>query len=140
MNTILDVINIVVAGIAAIALLIGAIGVSNTMFTSVLERRKEIGVMKALGALNKDILFLFLIESGLLGLIGGVFGVVCGIGLAYGAASFANFALGTSLLHASLSPSLIVATVIFAILLGLLAGSIPAWQSSRLHPVEALRG
>jgi putative ABC transport system permease protein len=139
-NTILTAINIVVAGIAAIALLIGSIGVSNTMFTSILERKKEIGTMKAVGAKNSDILALFLIESGLLGLIGGVIGVILGISFAYGTAAGANAALGTSLLQASFSLPLIAAAVLFTFFLGIIAGLIPAWQASRLHPVEALRG
>ncbi|MEK6825632.1 MAG: ABC transporter permease [Nanoarchaeota archaeon] len=139
-NTILTAINIVVAGIAAIALLIGSIGVSNTMFTSILERKKEIGTMKAVGAKNSDILTLFLIESGLLGLIGGVIGVALGVGLAFGAATGANLVLGTTLLQASFSLPLIGSAVLFTFLLGVVAGMIPAWQASRLHPVEALRG
>ncbi|MBM3233005.1 ABC transporter permease [Candidatus Pacearchaeota archaeon] len=138
-NTILTVINIVVAGIAAIALLIGSIGVSNTMFTSVLERKKEIGTMKAVGAKNSDILFIFLIESGMLGFIGGSIGVVMGIGFAYAAAAGANSALGTNLLQASFSLPLIGGAVLFTFLLGIIAGSIPAWKASRMHPVEALR-
>ncbi len=138
-TTILKVINLVISGIAAIALLIGAIGVSNTMFTAVIERRKEIGVMKAVGAHNKDILLLFLIESALLGLIGGVLGILIGIALAYTAAYAANLALGTTLLQASFSLPLMLAAVIFTFLLGLLAGMIPAWQASRLPPTEALR-
>lgn len=138
-TTILNVVNIVVAGIAAIALLIGAIGVSNTMFTSVLERRKEIGTMKALGARNRDVLTLFLMESGLLGFIGGAVGVILGVGLAHGAAYAANLAFDTALLRASFSPLLMLAAVLFTFLLGMVAGTIPAWQAARLHPVEALR-
>src|SRR3989338_767938 len=65
-NLVLDIINIIVTGIAAISLLVGGIGVANSMFTSVLERKKEIGVMKAVGAKNSDILWIFLIESGLI--------------------------------------------------------------------------
>ncbi len=139
-TTILNVINLVVSGIATIALLIGAIGVSNTMFTAVIERRKEIGVMKAVGARNRDVLSLFLIESGLLGLIGGILGVSLGIALAYFAAYAANISLGTTLLQASFSLPLMFTAVIFTFLLGLLAGMIPAWQASRLPPTEALRG
>lgn len=138
-TTILDAVNIVVSGIAAIALLIGAIGVSNTMFTSVLERRKEIGVMKAVGARNKDILSLFILESGLLGLLGGVLGALVGVAIALGSASAANAALGTTLLRASFSFQLIAGAVLFTFLLGIIAGLIPAWQASRLPPVEALR-
>ena len=139
-NTILNVINIVVAGIASIALLIGAIGVSNTMFTAVIERRRDIGVMKAVGARNADVLSLFIIESGLLSLLGGLLGVLLGMALAYSIASAANLALGTTLLRASFSISLMFAAVIFAFLLGIIAGTVPAWQASRLHPIEALRG
>lgn len=138
-GTILTIINIVVAGIAAIALLIGAIGVSNTMFTSVIERRKEIGVMKAVGARNRDILTLFVIESGLLGLLGGIIGTLLGIGFAVGAAAGANAALGTSLLQASFSLPLIGTAVLFTFFLGIIAGLIPAWQAGRLPPTEALR-
>ncbi len=139
-NNILTIINIVVTGIAAIALLIGSIGVSNTMFTSILERKKEIGTMKAVGAKNKDILVLFLIESGLLGLVGGIIGVILGIIFAYAAAIMANYALGTILLQASFSLPIIFGAVLFTSFLGIIAGMIPAWQASRLHPVEALRG
>ena len=138
-GTILTIINIVVAGIAAIALLIGAIGVSNTMFTSVVERRREIGVMKAVGARNKDILTLFLIESGLLGLIGGILGVLLGVVFAYVASAAANFALGATLLQASFSLPLMISAVLFTFFLGIIAGTIPALQASRMAPTEALR-
>src|SRR3989344_4779914 len=70
-QTILNIINIVVAGIAAISLLIGTVGVANTMFTSVVERTKQIGIMKSVGAKNQAILIIFIIEAALLGLIGG---------------------------------------------------------------------
>ena len=69
--------------IAAISLLVGGLGIASTMFTSVVERTKEIGIMKSIGARNKDILYLFLIEAGLLGLVGGIFGALIGMGLAF---------------------------------------------------------
>ena len=65
--------------IAAISLLVGGIGIANTMFTSVLEKTKEIGIMKAIGAKNRDILLIFLLNSGMIGLVGGVGGVILGI-------------------------------------------------------------
>src|SRR3989344_7770763 len=77
-NSIINIINIIVAGIAAISLLVGGIGITNAMYTSVLERTKEIGTMKAIGAKNKDILLVFLIESGMIGLVGGAIGVLLG--------------------------------------------------------------
>ena len=74
-NTILNIINIIVVGIAMISLFVGGVGIANTMYTSILERTKEIGVMKAVGAKNSDILWIFLIESGLLGLVALVLGL-----------------------------------------------------------------
>ncbi len=79
-NSALGTIQIALAGIAAISLLVGGIGVMNTMYTAVLERTREIGVMKAVGAKNGQILGLFLTESGLLGLVGGTSGTLVGVG------------------------------------------------------------
>ncbi len=138
-NTILDIINLVVAGIAGIALLIGGIGIANTMYTSVLERTKSIGVMKAIGARNSDILFIFFIESAFLGLMGGIVGAVIGLGIALGISSIASNFLGGVDLGVTLSFPLLLGAISFSFLVGMLAGIIPALQASRLNPVEALR-
>ncbi|MEK6819475.1 MAG: ABC transporter permease [Nanoarchaeota archaeon] len=138
-NTILNVINIVVVGIAIISLFIGGIGIANTMFTSVLERRKEIGVMKAIGAKNKDILSIFVTESALLGLVGGVIGAIIGLLLALGVSSIANAAFNDEILKVSISWPLLFASISFSLVIGVLSGIIPAYQASRLNPVEALR-
>ena len=76
LSNILGAIKIVLSGLAAISLVVGGIGIMNSMFTSVLERTRQIGIMKAIGATKKDILSLFLIESGLIGLGGGLIGVI----------------------------------------------------------------
>ncbi len=138
-NTTLNIINLVVSGIAAIALLIGGIGIANTMYTSVLERTREIGVMKAIGAQNKDILAIFLIESALLGLVGGIIGAAIGLGLAFVASSAASSALGGIDLKVTLSIPLLLTAISFSLLIGILSGIIPAFQASKLNPVEALR-
>lgn len=138
-NTIINVINIVVTGIALIALLVGGIGIANTMFTSVLERTKQIGVMKAIGAKNSDILSIFLIESALLGLIGGLVGAFIGLTLAIGVSQIANAALGNEIFSVSVSFPLLLGAVSFALLIGILSGIVPALQASKLNPVEALR-
>ena len=138
-STILNIINLIVAGIAAISLLIGSIGITNTMYTSVLERTKEIGVMKAIGAQNKDILFVFMIESGLLGLVGGIVGALAGLGLAFTASIGANSALGTDLFQVSPSIPLLFGAIAFSFIVGILAGIVPALQASNMNPVEALR-
>ncbi len=138
-NNILEIINLVVAGIAAISLLVGGIGIANTMFTSVLERRREIGVMKAVGAQNKDILTIFLIESGLLGLIGGIVGAVIGLILAFSVSKAASSFLGGIDLNVIISYPLLLASLAFSLTIGVLSGIIPAYQASKLNPVEALR-
>jgi len=138
-NTILNVINIVVTGIASISLIIGGIGIANTMYTSVLERNKEIGTMKAIGARNKDILFIFLIESALLGLVGGIIGAGLGLGLAFLISIGASAALGSNILQVSISYLLLLGAIGFSALIGMLAGTLPAIQASKLNPSEALR-
>jgi putative ABC transport system permease protein len=138
-NTILNIINLIVGGIAAISLLIGGIGIANTMYTSVLERTKEIGTMKAVGAKNSDILYIFIIESGLLGLIGGIMGAGLGIFLAFGVSGIANAAFGSQILSVQISYLLIFGSIAFALAIGLASGLIPAFQASKLKPVEALR-
>jgi len=138
-STILGIINVIVTGIAAISLLIGGIGIANTMFTSVLERTKQIGVMKAIGAKNKDILYIFLIESALLGLVGGIIGAILGLALAFGVSSAASSALGGLSLEVQFSLPLILIAIGFSLVIGILSGIIPAYQASRLNPVEALR-
>ncbi len=139
-NTILDSINIVVVGIAMISLIVGGVGIANTMYTSVLERRKEIGTMKAIGARNSNILSIFLIESGLLGLVGGIVGASLGALFALGVGSVANNALGTSIIQVDVSFSLIISAISFSFLLGILFGAIPSYQASKLPPTQALRG
>jgi putative ABC transport system permease protein len=138
-NTILIGINAVIAGIAAISLIVGGVGVANTMYTSVIERTKEIGTMKALGAHNRDILKVFLIESALLGLVGGIGGALIGLALAFAVSGIASQALGGITLAVTLSYPLIGAAILFAFILGICAGTIPALQASRLNTVEALR-
>ncbi len=137
-STILTVINLVITGIAAISLLIGGIGIANTMFASVLERIKEIGIMKSVGARNRDVLSIFVMESALLGLAGGVIGAAIGLGLAFLVSGIASSSLGISLMI-TLSWPLIIGAIIFSLALGLLFGFLPALQASRLSPVEALR-
>ena len=138
-GTILNIITSFLLGVAAISLLVGGIGIANTMYTSVLERTKEIGTMKAVGAKNKDILFIFLIESGLIGLIGGLVGAVLGLSLAFAIAAIANNSFGTTLFNVQPSYPLLLASIIFAAGLGVLTGLLPAFQASRLKPAEALR-
>jgi len=138
-ETVLNIITAFLIGVAAISLLVGAIGIANTMYTSVIERTKEIGVMKAVGAQNKDILMIFLIESGLLGLVGGAIGVLLGILASKTIAYIAFTIYGTTLLRAVVPVWLILGCLAFAFVIGALSGTIPAYQASRIKPVDALR-
>jgi len=110
----------------------------NTMYTAVLERTKEIGVMKSLGAKNSDIVFIFIFESGLLGSIGGILGVIFGYIIASLGGQAAASA-GFSLLKPIFPPVLIIGCILFAFLVGAGAGLLPARQASQLKPVDALR-
>ena len=137
--SIFGIVQAIVVGIAAISLLVGGIGIMNTMYTSVIERTNEIGVMKAIGAKNSDVLLIFLIESGLLGLIGGLVGVIIGLGLSKLAEIAVTAALKSDLLKASTSPELIIGSLVFSFLVGGISGVLPAIQASKLKPVDALR-
>ncbi len=138
-NTILNIINLIVIGIAMISLFVGGVGIANTMYTSILERTKEIGVMKAIGAKNFDILWIFLIESGLLGLVGGIVGALVGLGGAFGVAQIANNALGEDLFRIRLNYMLLGGSILFSFIVGIISGTLPAFQASKLKVVEALR-
>lgn len=135
---VLTVVQIVLIGIAAISLLVGGVNIANTMYTSVLERTNEIGIMKAIGARNSDIFLLFLIESGILGVVGGVAGIAAGIGLsrlvAYAAAS-----AGWSFIQTLFPWYLTFGALLFSFGIGAIAGTLPARQASKLKPVDALR-
>ncbi len=138
-STIFAVIQAVFVGIAAISLVVGGIGIMNTMYTSVLERTKEIGTLKAVGAKNSDILTIFLFESGLLGLVGGIIGIILGSIIGKTVEYIATNALGTNYLQAIISPALIIGSLAFSFIIGALSGVLPAMQAAKMRPAEALR-
>jgi len=138
-NSVLLIVQVVIVGIAAISLVIGGIGIMNTMYTAVVERTQEIGIMKAIGAKNSDVLIIFLIESVMLGLIGGAIGIALGMGFSKLVEVIATAALGTALIQAYFPLYLIVGSLAFSFGVGTAAGVFPAMQASRLPPVEALR-
>jgi len=138
LSTILGIVEIVLVGIAAISLLVGGIGIMNAMYTSVLERTREIGVMKAIGATNPTIMMIFLVESGMIGLLGGIIGALIGTLFAL---SFGGIAsqMGFSLLSIKVEWKLIIFVLAFAFFVGVLSGTLPAIRASKLQPAEALR-
>lgn len=134
---ILSVVSIVIVGIASISLLVGGIGILNSMYTSVLERRKEIGILKAIGARREDILKIFLLESGIIGLIGGIIGTIGGFLIAFLVNLIGNYAGVT--ISISFGLDIILIALGFSFFLGLLAGFLPAYQASKQEAIESLR-
>ena len=137
MGNILSVVRIVLVSIAAISLVVGAVGIMNSMYTNVLERTKEVGVMKAVGASNRVIRLFFLVEAGFIGLVGGVFGVLFGFGLAKFVGYLAAVG-GFKMLVITFDPWLMLFGLVFAFIVGLVAGYLPAKQASELKIVDAL--
>ncbi len=125
--------------IAAVSLLVGAVGIANTMFTSVLEKTKEIGTMKAIGAKNRDILMIFLFNSAMVGLVGGILGVILGafVSTLFPLLGMTMMGGGDSGLY--LAPDLMAFGLILAIVIGVISGVVPAYRASKLRPVDALR-
>ncbi|MBI4140241.1 ABC transporter permease [Candidatus Woesearchaeota archaeon] len=138
-NKVLNIIQAVFAGIAAISLLVGGIGIMNTMYTAVLERTKDIGIMKAIGARNKDIFMLFFIESGLLGLSGGIIGITTGILISKTVETAANTVFGEGTISSAFPLYLILGSIAFSFIAGTISGAMPARRASKLKPVDALR-
>jgi putative ABC transport system permease protein len=137
---ILSLVELVFMALGLISLLVGAVGIMNSTYTSVLERTKQIGVMKAIGASNEHILSLFLIESGLIGLSGGIIGIIIGIALSFMIGVVASqLGLGGLFSFASLDYFGFLAVLAFTFVVGIISGILPARQAARLDPAEALR-
>ncbi len=136
-TSITGILTIFLGGIAAISLLVGGIGIMNIMLVSVAERTREIGLRKAVGARNRDILLQFLVESSFLSLMGGLIGILLGwlISLIIGQIAAAS---GTAL-NPAVSLNAVLLATLFSAAVGLFFGIYPARRAARLEPVEALR-
>jgi putative ABC transport system permease protein len=147
-NSFFLILQVIFGGVGAIALLVAAIGIANTMAMAILERTKEIGLMKAVGATNRDVLSIFLGEAAGIGFIGGLGGIILGwaagqiinvLALAYLAGQAAQQG-GPPPTTAVFTPLwLPIFTLIFATLIGLLSGLYPALRAATMIPVNALK-
>lgn len=137
---IIGVVEFVLFIIALVSLVVGAIGIMNTMYTSVLERTRHIGIMKAVGASRDSILSLFLIESGVIGLVGGILGIAFGILVAYGIGALAEgFGVSGLFSFAALDFYELFVVLVITFITGVLAGYFPARTAAQMEPAEALR-
>ena len=130
--------QVLLGGVAAISLIVAGIGIVNTMTISVMERTREIGILKAVGAKNRDVLLIFLSEAFITGLLGGVLGVLTGIFLGQAISSIAQLSFGI-VLSPYITPTICVTVILFSAVTGVLSGLYPAWRAANLNPVEALR-
>ncbi len=152
MNQVFVIMQAILGGVGAIALLVAAIGIANTMTMAIFERTKEIGIMKALGATNNDVLRIFLTEAGAIGLLGGLVGTASGWGLGkvidfivrqYAQSQQAGQGGGAAdqpVMHYVISPLWLLAFALgFATLIGLISGAYPALRAASMKPLKALR-
>ncbi|MCP4361961.1 MAG: ATP-binding cassette domain-containing protein [Chloroflexi bacterium] len=143
-NQVLSLLQALLGSVGALALLVAALGVANTMMMAIYERTREIGVLKALGASRREIRLLFMVEAGLIGLIGGIVGLILGAGLGRLVDYIAHRYLinegvtGVGLLSI-IPPWLALGALAFAALVGIVAGLYPAARAAKLDPVTALR-
>jgi putative ABC transport system permease protein len=142
MNQVFVILEIALVGIGAIALIVAALGIINTMLMSIMERTREIGIMKVIGASNADVTKIFLMEALTIGALGGVGGVVLGFAASY----IIDVVAGTYFLEEGTTQSLVVMPVwlvgfaiVFAMVIGLVSGVYPAGKAAELSPVDALR-
>src|SRR3989344_1789614 len=130
-NEVIGLLTLFLGAIAGISLVVGGLAIASAMFTSVIERTKEIGILKSVGATNGDIMKLFVIEAGAIGGIGGAVGAALGVGIVYLVSLFG--------LPAAINPLIALFGFFFAIAVGLASGYIPAKSAAKLSPVDALR-
>jgi len=141
-QSIMGILQTVLIAIASIALVVASIGIMNTMLTSVMERTREIGIMKAIGATNKDIMSIFIIEGLLLSLVGGVSGIILGIFGSQGVAVLLSN-MGPGMGGAPLEPVITFTAITLGLsvsmIVGILSSLYPAWKAARMSPIEAVR-
>jgi putative ABC transport system permease protein len=149
-SSVFSTIELFLAGIAAISLLVAGIGIMNIMIVSLMERTREIGILKALGMKNQTVLLIFLGEAVIIGFLGAVIGVGTGWGLAQVVVRVLNFGggerfgsqaavTGGIIINPVLTPTVLLGAMAFGLMVSVVFALYPAWRASKLKPVEALR-
>lgn len=138
-SNVFRILQFILGGIAAISLIVAGVGIVNTMTMSIYERTRQIGIMKAIGASNKDILWMFLIESGTLGFLGGIGGVILSFILNAIITFISPFITQGVKLNVYSPFYLIFFAIFFAVIIGVIAGYFPSKRAANLSPVDALR-
>lgn len=132
LSQITNALTIMLGAVAAISLIVGGIGIMNIMLVSVTERTREIGIRMAIGAMSKDILTQFLIESTVLSAVGGILGIIFGLLITFGVSELMDIILVIDL-------SIIFISLLFSMLIGILFGIVPARKAAKMNPIDALR-
>jgi putative ABC transport system permease protein len=138
MGLIINIVKYTLGGIAVISLIIGALGIINTMFVIVVEKTKDIGIMKSIGAKNWHILFMFILYSMIFGFLGSVLGIIFGSIISY-FFSKVIIEMGFSFFKISINYFLIFFLLFFGILIGFIAGFLPSWRASKMNILDSLR-
>lgn len=138
-NDIIGSITGVIVLIAAISLLVSAVSIASTMYSSVLNRFREIGIMKSMGARNEDVMTIFLVEAGFLGMIGGLIGLSLGLGLSMSAEYILLNFFDLTVFRIEFEIMQAVGLLAFSVIVGMLSGLRPAMKASKINPVDALR-
>ncbi|MGC9058119.1 MAG: ABC transporter permease [Candidatus Micrarchaeia archaeon] len=130
-DSVIGILTLFLGTVALIALLVGTIGISNTMFMAVMERTREVGILKSIGTTKKEIMYIFLIEAGIIGLLGGVLGILLGLEVSWMLTLFG--------VETYVSIEFVIGSALFGFLVGVVAGVIPAKNASEVPAIEALR-
>jgi putative ABC transport system permease protein len=139
-GSIADTLVLFLAGIASISLIVGVMSISSTMYTSVYEKIREIGIMRAIGAEDSDIMALFMCESVVMSLIGGLIGIFLGLAFSWvlAVAMPSMMPRGGSVASISINPTLMASSLLLSMLIGVVSGYFPARKAARLDPIKAI--